>query len=246
MNNKREREEVLETLWHMKERGQASVEVLQQIQGQDFTPAILAGLVTDGLADHDRNAGTVGLTSEGETYARKLVRAHRLAERLTHDVLGRDSESGACEFEHIVNMDLVDSICTLLGHPRECPHGMPIPEGECCRLSMTSAETTVVPLTQLQVGQDARVAYVQCADDRRMHKLEDLLIRPGAVIRLHQVYPSFVVECEGASIALGQDVASSIRVWRPSAGPHAGEGRSPHAGRRGKFRFGRRWGRHGV
>ena len=32
-----------------------------------------------------------------------------------------DIETGACEFEHILALELVASICTLLGHPKECP-----------------------------------------------------------------------------------------------------------------------------
>ena len=65
----------------------------------------------------------------------QLIRAHRLAEKLIHDVLGGKFEDEACEFEHIASPKLVDSICTMLGHPKECPHGLPIPEGDCCKRS---------------------------------------------------------------------------------------------------------------
>ena len=63
------------------------------------------------------------------------TRAHRLAEKLIHHVSGGDFEKGAAEFEHVADPKLIDSLCTMLGHPRECPHGQPIPEGECCRRS---------------------------------------------------------------------------------------------------------------
>jgi DtxR family Mn-dependent transcriptional regulator len=235
VDDKREREEVLETLWHMRERGQRSIGMLKESLGEAYDDRLARELSSDGLVRLVDGGEAVELTPRGEEYARKLVRAHRLAERLIHDVLGRESESGACEFEHTVNLELVDGICTLLGHPRECPHGMSIPEGECCRLSITSAQSSVVPLTQLEVGTLARVAYVQCGDDRQMHKLEDLLVRPGVTVKLHQVYPTFVVECEGASIALDRDVASGIRVWRPS--PPAGEARPRQRGRHTRFRF---------
>jgi hypothetical protein len=53
---------------------------------------------------------------------------------------GRAPSSGAtglpsgclCKFEHILSPDVTDRICTLLGHPLECPHGSPIPQGPCC------------------------------------------------------------------------------------------------------------------
>ena len=138
----------------------------------------------------------------------------RLAERLLYDVLGGEFESGACEFEHMVTLEVVDSICTLLGHPRECPHGLPIPEGECCKHSTRTASSSIAPLTELEVGQSARVAYVNCRDDQRLHKINGLHIRPGAVVRLHQTYPSYVIECEGANIALDKEIAFNICVWK--------------------------------
>ncbi len=74
--------------------------------------------------------GRYAFSPEGERRARQLVRSHRLAERLTQDVLGQSAEPSACEFEHLLGTEVVDAICTLLGHPRECPHGYPIPTGE--------------------------------------------------------------------------------------------------------------------
>jgi Mn-dependent DtxR family transcriptional regulator len=41
-------------------------------------------------------------------------------------------EQQACKFEHILSPEATDKICTFLGHPRTCPHGSPIPEGDCC------------------------------------------------------------------------------------------------------------------
>jgi hypothetical protein len=66
-----------------------------------------------------------------------VIRRHRLAERLFMDVLSiRDEgeiESSACKFEHILSPEVTDRICTLLGHPLACPHGSPIPQGDCCQ-----------------------------------------------------------------------------------------------------------------
>jgi len=82
-------------------------------------------------------AGTEArFTQTGEERARSVIRRHRLAERLFMDVLFiRDDasvESNACTFEHILSPEVTDRICTFLGHPTSCPHGSPIPPGECC------------------------------------------------------------------------------------------------------------------
>ncbi len=78
----------------------------------------------------------VQLTARGRQRAADIIRRHRLAERLFTDSLALESESEieqqACKFEHILSPEATDKICTFLGHPRTCPHGAPIPAGQCC------------------------------------------------------------------------------------------------------------------
>ena len=218
MNKKKDKDEYLEQLWYMKEKSINAIDELIKNVHAEFNEQMLEELVQEELIVVDNSLKTVMLTDKGEKNARQIIRAHRLAERLICDVLGEDYEAGAGEFEHTINLRLVDGICTLLGHPRECPHGKPIPEGECCRRLEKTAKTAVVPFTELEVGQKARVAYVQCKNDQQLHRISGLQIRPGANIKLHQKYPTFVVECEGASIALSDEVAMNICVWTKEGG----------------------------
>lgn len=203
----------------MKEAGNDSVKTLRSAMSGAFTLEAMKELSSCGLVKVSQDAEKIALTEEGEAKARRLIRAHRLAERLLHDVLGGEYESGACEFEHTVSSDLIDGICTLLGHPRQCPHGLAIPEGECCKNSHQTESSFIAPLTTgLKLGQSARVAYVNCRNDRQIHKLEGLCVRPGAIVKLHQDYPAYVIECEGATIALDKEVAHSICVWKDIQG----------------------------
>ncbi|MDD5217929.1 MAG: iron dependent repressor, metal binding and dimerization domain protein [Candidatus Omnitrophica bacterium] len=119
--------------------------------------------------DFQEDARTVKLTEGGEAIARRIIRAHRLAERLLYDALGNISESVACEFEHTVALSLVDGICTILGHSKICPHGMKIPEGECCKKILQKVECSIIPLSRLRIGQIAFVASSNCHDDRQLH-----------------------------------------------------------------------------
>jgi DtxR family transcriptional regulator, Mn-dependent transcriptional regulator len=206
-----ERDEMLERLWQLRERGCSTVPALRGELADRYREVDLAELSRDNLVVL---AGQeISLTTAGSAHAKRLIRAHRIGERLIHDVLGREFESGACEFEHILNTEIVEGICTLLGHPRECPHGFPIPEGECCLVSARYVRKLIVPLTELKIGQSARVAYVYTKSDQQLHRLTSLQIRPGRLVKLHQAYPSYVIECEGASIALDDEVALSINVW---------------------------------
>lgn len=193
---------------------------------------------------HARELGESVTFGPGEEpRARQLVRSHRLAERLMQDVLGQAAEPSACEFEHLLGTEVVDAICTLLGHPRECPHGNPIPSGACCERSARVVPRQVKPLAELDIGASGRIAWVYAASDAQLHALDGLQLRPGAMVTLHQRRPSFVVECEGAHLALDDSLAQAVNVWAtdgPREAPEPGRpGDAPHGGGARRFRRGR-------
>ena len=222
--DRRAGDEQLELLWYARERGEVNAPAGHLGAAEETERLVREGYVERAAPD------LLKLTREGEDRAALLVRSHRLAERLVHDVLGEAYEEGACEFEHVLTPSIVDAICTLLGHPRECPHGRSIPPGECCRSRTDSVSSTVVPLTRLGVGESARIAYVYGDSDRQLHKLENLQIRPGVEVRLHQRAPSFVVECERSTIAMDERVAANIRVWAPKPAPATPESEGERGG----------------
>jgi putative ABC transport system ATP-binding protein len=78
----------------------------------------------------------VDFTPAGRQRAADVIRRHRLAERLFTQTLKvqneEEIEQQACKFEHILSPEVTDKICAFLGHPENCPHGSPIPAGECC------------------------------------------------------------------------------------------------------------------
>jgi DtxR family Mn-dependent transcriptional regulator len=240
-----ERDECLERLWHGRELGSSAG--VDRLSGD-----CIGALSAEGLVDVGAD-GQVRFSPEGERRARQLVRSHRLAERLVQDVLGQSAEPSACEFEHLLGTEVVDAICTLLGHPRECPHGYPIPPGECCERSEQVVTRQVKPLAEMAIGASGRIAWVYARSDAQLHALGSLQLRPGAMVTLHQRRPSFVVECEGAHLALDDALALAVNVWatdRPTgSGEHDVAGRrGPHRERNGGPRAGqgsrrRGWGR---
>jgi putative ABC transport system ATP-binding protein len=77
----------------------------------------------------------IALTPKGERRALDVIRRHRLAERLFYEVFGLEEallHDAAHKIEGILRPDVTDKICTFLHHPQTCPHGDPIPRGECC------------------------------------------------------------------------------------------------------------------
>ncbi len=223
MKDRKAAEEYLEAIWMVLEKsgsvgGQLEIPRLAEYIGSGFTDDILKQ-----LAQRESillTGDTVSFTPSGLKKSRQLIRAHRLAERLLHDVLGIDDyEVGACEFEHIIDTNLIDSICTLLGHPRRCPDGLPIPEGACCRSSSETQPSPTIAVVRMRTGESGRVATVNADDDTRLHVLENLQIRPGSLLKVHQVSPTMVVECEGSTIALDEAIPACIHVWPQRSEP---------------------------
>ena len=133
---------LLEQIWVCGEEGKAAEVVHLHASGPagglPNAPEEPASRVLSRMADLHLVAlqnGEVHLTPVGSQRARDVVRRHRLAERLFKDTFAVDeteAHTQACRFEHIISPELDARICTFLGHPKTCPHGNPIPPGDCC------------------------------------------------------------------------------------------------------------------
>lgn len=215
-------DETLEAIWTTTEEGDPTVGRVCREAGGHASGDLLTTMQSLRLISIDGagDAARVAMTEIGREHGRRIIRSHRLAERLVCDVLGVSlevAEEAACEFEHTLSPDLTDSICTLLGHPTRCPHGKSIPEGECCRQARAQVGPVVAPATAMQVGETGHVAYVALTDHSLSHQLASLGVAPGVPVRLHQRWPSFVLKCEETEIALEESIARNIFVRREAA-----------------------------
>jgi DtxR family transcriptional regulator, Mn-dependent transcriptional regulator len=81
------------------------------------------------------------LTNEGRARATRVMRKHRLAERLLIDVIGLDWEKvhdEACRWEHVISEDVERKLVDLLNAPTMSPYGNPIPGLEELGVSATT------------------------------------------------------------------------------------------------------------
>ncbi len=208
--------EALEAIWTLEEKGQDKVEDILRESAPQVSTESLDSLTQRGMITIS-GEGRVLLAKEGLFLAEQIIRRHRLAERLICDVLGAhvdDSENAACEFEHVLAEGITNSICTLLGHPRCCPHGRPIPEGDCCRKAQEELRPIVVSSDQLDVGESGAIAYITVTEHARMLKLSSLGMTPGNRLKLLQKWPSCVLQCDETEIAVEESLARSIFVRR--------------------------------
>ena len=132
-------DEVLVQMWTLLEDSRVPDPARVQVPDVVDNRRTLIGMTESGLILPPGPA--LEFTARGKVRARDLVRRRRLAEVLFSSAIHLsepDVEVAACRMEHIIDPEVTDSICSFLGHPRRCPHGKPIPTGNCCELPIVS------------------------------------------------------------------------------------------------------------
>lgn len=202
-------EEILETLWIEiveKKKDKCDVSILKDDE-------VIKQLGKKGYINMEENQ--IKLTDNGKEEAKSCVRRHRLAERLLVDVLDFKKKlihKTGCKLEHILHKGLDDNICTLLGHPKTCPHGRPIPEGDCCKEAKSIPGKLIMPLSELDSNKKAKVIYLQTGNRQVLQKLIAMGVLPNKEITLVQKFPSFVFSIGKSQFAIDHELASKIFV----------------------------------
>lgn len=205
-------EEVLEHLWIMTEE-------------QD-RPVLSGNIADTSLQALQRRAlvevrdGRVFLTGRGRDESESCIRRHRLAERLLSDILagGEDEiHAAGCKFEHGLHRGLEEKVCTLLGHPAKCPHGRPIPRGDCCRRMERQTGQLLSPLTELSTGESGVIAYLHSKERGDLRKLMAIGALPGVRVTVRQRFPSYLLEMAESQFAIDSELAAQIYVRRAGA-----------------------------
>lgn len=208
-------EELCEAVWMALERGVDDLALLGRFHADHELPGeVLAQAVDEGLVQTE--GGRVRFTQEGLELARAVIRRHRLADVLLFFALGmkshEDRERITCQVEHTLQPELVDGICTLLGHPTHCPDGQPIPPGPCCETGTKNAQSVLHKLTWCEKGQRVQVRYIQPRHAERLQRLISFGVVPGAILTVEQTRPVFTLRLERQLLALEHDVAEDIYV----------------------------------
>ncbi|MCY4489928.1 MAG: metal-dependent transcriptional regulator [Thaumarchaeota archaeon] len=135
----------LKAIWHIKERGEevkiTTIAKMLNVR-QPSVVQMLKKLNSQNLVNY--NKAGVTLTEEGEKIGASMMRNSRLLEVLMDSALKVEiDEEMVCGIEHHMNKQFTDALCTMLKHPRKCPHGHAIPHGECCNISQEDAKLNV-------------------------------------------------------------------------------------------------------
>ncbi len=170
----------------------------------------VARMERDGLVtvEGDRH---LELTEDGNRLAVRVMRKHRLAERLLTDVIGLDWElvhAEACRWEHVMSETVERRLVQLLDHPTASPYGNPIPGlselGEVP--DGDSAMVGAVPLDTVARGTDETRVMVRRIGEE-MQKDEVVMAALRRVGALPDKVVTVAVGAEGVLIGSGGETA---------------------------------------
>ena len=183
----------------------------------------VARMERDGLltVEGDRH---LELTDEGLRLATRVMRKHRLAERLLVDVIGLEwahVHEEACRWEHVMSETVERRLLELLDHPTESPYGNPIPG--LAELGANDPEggflEGVEPLSKVATAEAARVRVGRISeemqkDDALMTALRRVGARPGEVVSVTAISDGVSLGSSGETAEILEEAADHIFVRR--------------------------------
>ena len=158
-------------------------------------------------------AGKIDLTADGRELAERVVRRHRLAERLLTDVLGlswAQAHVEAGKWEHVISDQVEAAMVRLLGDPTTCPHGNPIPGSDYVAPDAV-ALAAVTPGGGFTV---TRIPEELEFTPGMLEFLEESALCPGESGEVTAVSPdgTLTVRVRGTHVGVGAFAASRILV----------------------------------
>jgi DtxR family transcriptional regulator, Mn-dependent transcriptional regulator len=214
-------EEYLETMLSLAEEGVPVIQARIAERLGRSAPSVsemLDRLREDGYVTRDGRR--LSLTESGQALAEKVVRKHRLAERLLVDVIGLEwhkvhREAG--RWEHVISDDVEARLVELLGDPATCPHGNPIPGSHS-----PPPTVPVRPLAEVDAGERVRLFRISEEVELNLGSLtllDEGGFIPGAVAQVDGRDPDGNVEMtvEGAASAIrvSRDLSDRLYVGAP-------------------------------
>ncbi len=183
----------------------------------------VARMERDGLltVEGDRH---LELTEDGLRLATRVMRKHRLAERLLIDVIGLEWElvhEEACRWEHVMSETVERRLLELLDHPTESPYGNPIPGLD--ELGQTSTAETfmsgVESLTSAASPEEGRVLVRRISeemqkDEQLMSALRRVGALPDKTVTIVATEAGVLVGAAGESAEIVPEAADHIFVRR--------------------------------
>lgn len=174
---------------------------------------MLRKLSRDGFVDYQKYK-SIKLTSEGEGYAKNMLRRHRIWEVFLHQTLGMPWDKvheEAEKLEHSSSDDLINLLEEFLEYPEVDPHGYPIPD----KNGKIKKSKTVIAITELNENDSAKVIRVNDDVKNLLSYVTKIGIALGKIILIIDKLKydgSVLIKIENKEINLSNKIASNIFV----------------------------------
>jgi DtxR family Mn-dependent transcriptional regulator len=142
-----------------------------------------------------------------------VIRRNRLAEVFLHDVLGMpwdEVHDEACRLEHAISDRVEGRLVAVLGDPKVCPHGLPIPPAD-----LSAPQRVGQRLADVQANTTVRIVEVVEDVPETLRYLDQVGLRPGALVDVVERGPlggPITVQSAVARTAISVELARSIAV----------------------------------
>jgi DtxR family transcriptional regulator, Mn-dependent transcriptional regulator len=173
---------------------------------------MLKRLEAEGLIERGARKEAL-LTATGQERAERVVRKHRIIERLLTDFMGYtggEAHERADELGDTFSDEMIERIDEKLGHPERCPHGWPVDP------AFEQEENAVLePLAALKPGARATIVRLAEHDGELLHWFYDQGLVPGQEIVVRTSEPAadqFTVGLNGGERAISEKAAAGLFV----------------------------------
>jgi DtxR family Mn-dependent transcriptional regulator len=176
---------------------------------------MLKRLEADGLVQRGDRKEAI-LTKKGRDRAEKVVRKHRIIERLLTDFMGytaAEAHVHADELGDTFSDEMIERMAEKLGRPERCPHGWPVDTDFEQRENKELA-----PLSALEPGDRATIVRLAEHDGELLHWFYDHGLVPGAELEVREAQPAagqLTVKLDGGEREIGERAAAGLFV-RPA------------------------------
>jgi DtxR family Mn-dependent transcriptional regulator len=174
---------------------------------------MLKRLEGEGLVERGEHKEAI-LTATGRVRAERVVRKHRIIERLLTDFMGytaAEAHVHADELGDTFSDEMIERIETRLGNPERCPHGWPVDP-----VFEQEENRELAALSELEPGERATIVRLAEHDGELLHWFYDEGFVPGEELEVRESEPAgqLTVRLDGSDRAVGEKAAAGLFVRR--------------------------------
>lgn len=209
------KEDYLETVFHLQSEGRAATtkEIAEHLKiSLASVSENIQKLADEKLLIYSPYKG-VRLSPRGKEIAVDVVRRHRISERFLVDKLGlkwEEAHEEAHKLEHSISKVVENKMYAMLGKPKTCPHGNPVPD-----VDGAIKETRSYTLSTMKKDDQVKIVKITDEEPKLLCYLATLGLMPRTSLKIEEKAPfdgPIMIKVGSTTYALGKKIADAIWV----------------------------------